>query len=126
MAEFIICDQSIKIWSLRESRGGSLGQVESYIEILERDRNAILANDGEDTSKIRAKIIIGGDGNEAQTATRRRFNGHLHRIEGITFDQLVKIAERVLDYLEFAFRPNPRISNETAARQPFTEDDIPF
>jgi antiviral defense system Shedu protein SduA len=80
-----------------------IGQVAKYVEKLDADRNSILANDAEDTSKIRAKIIIGRDGDQHQRTALRRHNGHLHRIEIITFDQLVKIAQRVLQYLENAF-----------------------
>jgi hypothetical protein len=86
-----------------------VGQVQNYIEKLDRDRNSILANDGEDTTKIRAKIIIGCDGETDQQHALRRFNGHLHRIEVITFNQLLKIAQKVLDYLEGALRPNSQM-----------------
>lgn len=82
-----------------------VGQVQKYIERLEADRNSILANDGEDTSKIRAKIIIGRDGELTQQQALRRFNGHLHRIEVLTFDQLLNMAQRVLDYLQNVFCP---------------------
>jgi hypothetical protein len=75
--------------------------------------------DGKDTNKIRAKIIIGRDGNQAQQQALRRFNGHLHRIEVLTFDQLSCIAGRVVSYLE-ALVP---------LREPRTdldEADVPF
>ena len=83
-----------------------VGQVQNYIEKLDADRNAILANDREDTAKIRAKIIIGRDGDEEQQRALRRFNGHLHRIEILTFDQLLHIAQNVLSYLECVLRPS--------------------
>lgn len=83
-----------------------VGQVQNYIEKLDADRNAILANDREDTTKIRAKIIIGRDGDEEQQRALRRFNGHLHRIEILTFDQLLRIAQNVLSYLESVIRPS--------------------
>jgi len=82
----------------------AVGQVENYIEELEADRNTILVKDGEDTCKIRAKVIIGRDNDEQQRRALRRFNGHLHRIEVITFDQLLKIAQNVISYLESALR----------------------
>jgi hypothetical protein len=83
-----------------------LGQVEKYIEKLDGDRHAILANDKEDTNKIRAKIIIGRDGDESQTKALRRHNGHLQRIEVMTFDQLLRVAKNVLHYLETAIETN--------------------
>ena len=42
----------------------------------------------------------GRDGDEAQRHALRRFNGHLHRIEVLTFDQLSRTARRVVSYLE--------------------------
>lgn len=74
----------------------AIGQVVRYIEEVERQRDAILAKDGCDTLKIRARLIIGRDGDEGQKGALRSFNGHLHRIEVLTFDQLLRIADRVL------------------------------
>jgi hypothetical protein len=82
-----------------------VGQVLNYIEKLDADRHAIRAVDGEDTCKIRAKIVIGRDGDEHQRAALRRYNGHLHRVEVLTFDQLLRIADRVVSYLESVLRP---------------------
>lgn len=83
----------------------AIGQVAQYIEKLDARRDAILADDQEDTCKIRAKIIIGRDGDEGQQEALRRLNGHLHRVEVLTFDQLLRIAEGVLGYVEGAMRP---------------------
>ncbi|MFC1524647.1 Shedu anti-phage system protein SduA domain-containing protein [Thermodesulfobacteriota bacterium] len=73
-----------------------IGQVTRYIEEVERNRDSILAKDGTDTLKIRARAIVGRDGSTEHQAALRNFNAHLHRIEIITYDQLLKIAERVL------------------------------
>lgn len=78
----------------------AIGQVVRYIEEVERQRDAILAKDGCDTLKIRSRLIIGRDGDEKQKAALRSFNGHLHRIEVLTFDQLLRIADRVLSIFE--------------------------
>jgi Domain of unknown function (DUF4263) len=82
-----------------------VGQVMNYIEKLDADRHVIRSVDGEDTAKIRAKIIIGRDGDQEQRAALRRYNGHLHRVEVLTFDQLLRIAERVVGYLEALVSP---------------------
>lgn len=76
-----------------------VGQVMRYIGELERDRDSIRGKDGCDTLKIRARIIAGRDGGDAQQEALRNFNAHLNRIEVLTFDQLVRIAGRVLDVL---------------------------
>jgi len=74
-----------------------LGQVARYIEEVERNRDSIIAVDGSDPLKIRARIIIGRDGNDHHQKALRNFNAHLHRIEILTYEQLIKIAERVLE-----------------------------
>jgi hypothetical protein len=93
-----------------------VGQVQKYLEEIDASRNDIFYRDKEDAIKIRAKIIIGRDGNEDQTKAIRRFNGHLHRIEVITFDQLSRVAGQVVKYLE---------SLLPKAQTP-ESDDIPF
>ncbi len=82
-----------------------IGQVLNYLELLDADRDKIRARDGEDVGKIRAKIIIGRDADDNQRAALRRFNGHLHRIEILTFDQLLKIARQVIATLEHVVFP---------------------
>lgn len=77
-----------------------LGQVIHYITEVERQRDSIKSKDGCDTLKIRARIIIGRVGNEQQQDALRAFNGHLHRVEVITFDQLLRMAQRVLNVFD--------------------------
>jgi hypothetical protein len=77
-----------------------IGQVMRYIEEVERYRDSILAKDNCDTLKIRARIIIGRDGDTEQKKALRNFNHHMHGIEILTFDQLVRIANKVLDVFE--------------------------
>lgn len=91
-----------------------IGQVEKYLEEFDANRSEILRRDGEDSNKIRVKIIIGRDGDDNQRTALRRHNGHLHRMEVLTFDQILKVAKNVLGYLEAAL-------NE---RQ--TEEEVPF
>jgi hypothetical protein len=95
-----------------------IGQVTRYIEEVERNRDSILVTDDVGTLKIRARVIVGRDGSAEHQAALRNFNSHLHRIEIITYDQLIRIAERVLG----VFDPQPEDGEE--------EDDgfkdIPF
>lgn len=77
-----------------------VGQVMRYLDDIDADRFRIEAHDGENVNKIRAKIIIGRDGDERQMTALRVFNSHLHRIEVLTFDQLLRTGQRVLAYLE--------------------------
>ena len=74
-----------------------IGQVMKYIEEVERNRDKILVKDEVDTLKIRVRVIVGRDGAaKEERAALRNYNSHLYRIEVITFDQLLRIAERVL------------------------------
>ena len=77
-----------------------IGQVMRYIEEVERARDSILSKDGFDTLKIRARIIIGRDGDVRHQMALRNINAHLHRIEVITYDQLLRIAAKVLAVFE--------------------------
>lgn len=97
-----------------------IGQVIRYIEEVERNRDSIIAKDGADTLKIRARVIIGRDGDAKHQAALRNFNAHLHRIEIITYDQLLRIAERVLSMFGVETNNN-EIGNNAAA-----EDDLQF
>lgn len=92
-----------------------IGQVTRYIEEVERNRDSILAKDSVDTLKIRARAIVGRDGDIEHQAALRNFNAHLHRIEIITYDQLIRIAERVLSMFG--------VKTENADAE---EDVIPF
>ena len=96
----------------------AIGQVMKYIEEVERNRDAILAKDGIDTLKIRVRVIVGRDGNKAQQEALRNFNSHLHRIEVITYDQLLRIAERVLSMFQ------EHVPTEAESEE--FDPDIPF
>ncbi|MFH1633122.1 MAG: Shedu anti-phage system protein SduA domain-containing protein [Chloroflexota bacterium] len=74
----------------------TIGQVMRYIEEVERNRDSIVARDGYDPLKIRARIILGRDHDEMHQKALHNLNAHLIQIEIVTFDQLVKIGERVL------------------------------
>ena len=74
----------------------ALGQTVRYIEEIERKRDSIIAADGVDPLKVRARVIIGRDQEGPQRRALRSFNSHLSRIEILTFDQLCNIASQVL------------------------------
>ena len=95
-----------------------IGQVTRYIEEVERNRDSILVTDDVGSLKIRARVIVGRDGSAEHQAALRSFNTHLHRIEIITYDQLIKIAERVLNVL------NPK--SEIGEEKYDGFKDIPF
>lgn len=112
-------DGSHDSWYPSAALSQAMGQAARYVEQIERKRDSILASDHEEVAKIRARIIIGRDGEGRQKQALRVLNGHLHRMEVLTFDQLLRIAERVLS----VFRAE-------AGREPADEldpvDDLPF
>lgn len=96
----------------------TIGQVMGYMEQIERSRDSIISKDGCDTLKIRARIIVGRDGAPPEQEALRNLNAHLHRIEILTFDQLRRIAERVIGVFK---------EEETdVARQFSSDEEIPF
>ena len=94
-----------------------VGQVIRYIEEVERSRDTIIAKDGFDTLQIRARVILGRDGNAENQRALRNFNGHLHRIEVITFDQLLRIAGRVIEVFEHESVKNAGAQREVAGAE---------
>jgi Domain of unknown function (DUF4263) len=92
-----------------------IGQVMKYIEEVERNRDHIRVKDKEDTLKIRARAILGRDHDTDHQAALRNLNDHLHGIEILTFDQLIRIGERMMSIFEAP----------EEAKEDFVED-IPF
>lgn len=100
----------------------ALGQVMRYIDEVDRARNSIIAKDHEDPLKIRARLILGRDGDEGHQAALRMLNSHLVRIEVLTFDQLARIAEQVLSIFEEELDNAPD-DEGVPAGDPFADDD---
>lgn len=76
-----------------------IAQVQNYLADLDGTRDLMLRKFEIDAYKATARIVIGRDGNDAQMEALKRTNAHLHRVEIITFDGLVRIARRVLAHL---------------------------
>ncbi|NTX65931.1 DUF4263 domain-containing protein [Myxococcus sp. CA051A] len=101
-------------WIPRHELSAALAQVMRDIEKMDADVLGIKARDEEDVRKVRARIIIGRDGGPELVDALRRLNGHLHRIEVITFDMLLRIGRRVVSALTDSDQSNA------------DSDDIPF
>lgn len=107
----------------------TIGQVMRYIEEIDRNRDSISARDGYDPLKIRARIIIGRDGKIDHQKSLHNLNAHLVQIEIITFDQLVKIGDRVLNVFNDtlnSFEVDDEIPEEDYPFDNFDEEEIPF
>jgi len=120
-------DQSHDSYSPSGPLALALGQVIRYIEEVERNRDHIIAQDQADSLKIRARVIIGRDGDGGQKAALRNLNGHLHRIEILTFDQLLRITKRVLAVFSEALGAEPEAipPGEFPGEDFILNDDLP-
>ncbi|MBN2305275.1 MAG: DUF4263 domain-containing protein [Anaerolineae bacterium] len=77
----------------------AVAQASNYLSILEADQYRIELQDKLKVDKVRAKVVIGRDGIDAQIKALRAYNADQARVEVITYDQLVRIAERILDIM---------------------------
>ena len=99
----------------------AMNQAAQYICCIEMDRASIFKRFGVDLHKIKAKVLIGNMGKDDQDKRREReslrtYNSHLHGIEIISYDQLVRIADNVVS----------ANIGESGQELPTTEEDIPF
>ncbi len=95
--DIMLFDKSHKSFYSSSKLNIAMGQVQKYITEIERSRSDIIAKDNEDPLKIRARLIIGRDGNKNHQEALRDFNSHQNRIEILTFDQLLRIGKRTLE-----------------------------
>jgi hypothetical protein len=107
-------DPSHDSYYARSELSQVIGQVQKYLEEADRTRDHIAQRDSTDPLKIRAKVIIGRDGDDKQRQALRTYNAYLHRIEVMTFDHLQLVAARVVEYLK---KLVPRAA---------LDDDVPF
>ena len=112
-------DASHKTYFPGPELSAALGQVVGYVGQLDAQRWDITARDGEDVNKISARLIIGRDGDAQEQQALRSLNGHLHRIEVMTFDQLVRVAEQVVLYAE-------RMLEKPDVEEVLPDDEEPF
>ena len=96
----------------------AVAQAQGYLEQLDKDHYRILAEFGIEVSKARAIVVIGRDGDKKQQDALRLHNAGLTRVEVITFDQLSKIAERILKIIA---KESSQVNLPA-----FEIDDIPF
>ncbi len=78
----------------------AVGQAIRYIEQVEGQRATIRLEDDEDPLKVQARVILGRDGDADQRQALRNLNSHLHRVEVLTFDHLVRIARRAISMFD--------------------------
>jgi len=87
----------------------AVAQVDDYLANVDADQFRIVLHEELETEKVRGKVVIGRDGDATQIQALRRLNARTNRIEVITFDQLIRIAERIL---EIMIEQNPLLQTE--------------
>lgn len=89
-------------WVITADVADAVSQAAHYISEIERTRPAIFQRHHVDLYKLKAKVLIGfvdddGEDVSSKREALRMYNSHLHRIEVITYDELARIAENVID-----------------------------
>lgn len=105
----------------------AISQADDYLANVDAQQYEIHFHEKLDVEKVRAKVVIGRSGDADQTKSLRRLNARQTRIEIVTFDQLIKIAQRMLDLL---VEDNPNIESHDVRVQTHVNglgvDDIPW
>lgn len=133
----VLCKRDHDKWIVSAEVNDAVNQAAHYISEIEANRSDLLRRRHVDLYKLKAKIILGyiDDGEANQEEKRqalRMYNSHLHRIEVITYDELVRIGEHVIE----ANRGEIQLCAEADATNAHTDsvppsdtlscDDIPF
>ncbi len=103
----------------RSELNEAIAQAEEYLDLFDRESDRIWRQYEIRADKVRAKIVIGRDGDKQQLDALRRNNSNRPRVEVITFDQLMKVGQRILRI----FDTQTRMSNGNIT---VLTDEVPF
>ena len=118
-------------WIVSAEVNDAVNQAAHYISEIEANRSELLRRRHVDLYKLKAKVILGYiDDNEDEQEEKRQalrmYNSHLHRIQVITYDELVRIGEHVVE----ANRGEIQLCADANVREIAVEaappDDMPF
>ncbi len=89
-------------WIVSAEVNDAVNQAAHYISEIEANRSDLLRRRHVDLYKLKAKVILGyidetETDEEEKRQALRMYNSHLHRIEVITYDELVRIGEYVIE-----------------------------
>lgn len=89
-------------WVVTADVSDAINQAAHYISEIERTYSALFQRYSIDLYRLKAKVLIGylppdEADLERKRASLRMLNSHLHRIEVVTFDELVRISQNVID-----------------------------
>ena len=103
----------------------AISQTDDYLARVDKEAFQIESENEIDIEKVRGKVIIGRDGDKEQKKALRRLNARTSRIEVMTYDQLISIAQNILNLLA---RENQISVTEDVGIKSVLQatDDIPF
>lgn len=89
-------------WIVSSEVNDAVNQAAAYISEIERQRDHFIARYTVDLYKVRAKVLIGTISDEEVDAKEKRlalrmYNAHLHQIEVVTFDGIVRISDEIIN-----------------------------
>ena len=96
-----VCKRDHDMFSMTAEVNDAVNQAANYIAVIERRRDTLLADHHIDLYKLKAKVIIGrirddDPHRDAKRTAIRTYNSHLHRIEVITYDELLRFGQHVV------------------------------
>jgi len=79
-----------------------VNQAGHYISEIERQRDHFIARYDTDLYKVRARVLIGHISEDDPKSVEKRlalrmYNSHLHHIEVVSFDEVVRMADQVIN-----------------------------
>ncbi len=106
-------------WIVTAEVNDAVNQAAQYISFIEMDRASIFKRFNVDLHKIKAKVLIGWIAEEDEFAKQKRealriYNSHLHGIQVMTYDELVRVADNVIN------------ANMGESGQETFDEEIPF
>lgn len=109
----------------------AISQTDDYLARVDKEAFQIESEDELDVEKVRGKVIIGRDiedhhDNEIQKKALRRLNARTNRIEVMTYDQLIGIAQKILNLLSNEKIPQSEGQEIPEDNPQSSVDDIPF
>lgn len=89
-------------WIVSSEVNDAVNQAAGYISEIDRQRDHFIARYTVDLYKVRAKVLLGTISDEDPDASEKRnalrmYNSHLHHIEVITFDGIVRISDQIIN-----------------------------
>jgi hypothetical protein len=89
-------------WIVSSEVNEAVNQAAHYISEIDRQRDHFIARYNVDLYKVRAKVLIGTISDDEEDADEKRlalrmYNSHLHQIEILTFDGIVRICDQVIN-----------------------------